>query len=1142
MNMLTTSKRQLLLFLLVALSIAPSANGFSVLLPHQACRTVPPPTLLYATEIDYTDDAAFDQSVDAILDAMYASSDRGMKAKAREFEDELQHTHAQTFWLTRIVNAWARSPDVRAVENAEFVLQEMKNLFQVGYDYVKPNTVTYNSVINCLAHSKDSRNAAERSEELIKEMWHLVETRENSFVRPSTITYSSVIKAWSKSDDYKNKGERAEALLRNQWHRYQLGNDKCKPDGRTYNNVVATWAHSKSNIGYERAKALVDEMWTLYNQEQDKEMKPNKVTMTFLLTSLAYASRNDPDAAKKADELVEEMWRLSKTQSDMKPNAIIYTTLIQVWTANRDRDAVNRVQALLNEMKERFYENGEPDFRPSLSAYALVMEKLVHAPLPDSADRAEALLQELWNRTDSGETFVHPNVDVYHFALQARARSKQRDAVEQAERLLYEMIARYRAGDRRVMPNVEVFTSILKAHANRRNMSCDPDKIQTLLEEMYKLQKEGVRRVAPDRKSMTTVMDLLTRKHERQCLLKAEEVLETMWKNAVGTGRPDSVTYLTIMSAWTKSREHDAVDRAEALYQDLWKRYDETGNKKVKPDTVVCNAMMTAYARSRRDDAVEKAQEIFDDMVRRHADGDSNIGPDTVSHNSLLNAMAKSKRAGSAEKAEEILRSMWREEAGNVKPNIVTISTVIDAWSHAKTPESPKRAQALLEEACERYKAGDETVKPNAFTYTPVVLAWSVSQDPKGPFKAEATLKRMCEEEIYPNKIVYGHVISSFGKLKSKEGAEHAEALLREQWKKLDAGYTSLKPDTIGCNTVIMAWANSQAEEAPERAQAILNEMLDRAGKGDRYVKPTRITYNAVLSVWSKSGRKDGAQQAQNLIEDLWNRHAKDNRIVCPDRINYINVMFAWARSGDEAVEKASAVMQTLWKRFEEGNNAMKPDSVAYASMMQVYLNSERHDTYDKAKEMIQEMKDRDVEFSTRLFGTYIKVLGTRPGTNDEIEGVFREMEQLSDQGKDCKPDTFLYNTALTNLARATEENGLKQAHTLLEKMWQRFEDTNDKQYKPDIISYTSLMRAHRRCGSGNDEIQKLVDEVHRRYEQGDSSFAPNHSLERIKTSLLENESTDESITLEVEDTVWIDDHGIIHYDGVSGAMHESLP
>ena len=180
----------------------------------------------------------------------------------------------------------------------------------------------------------------------------------------------------------------------------------------------------------------------------------------------------------------------------------------------------------------------------------------------------------------------------------------------------------------------------------------------------------------------------------------------------------------------------------------------------------------------------------------------------------------------------------------------------------------------MLDEAYAHYKAGDESDKPNSFIYFPII-------DPQGPFKAEAILERMQEEGCHTDKILYAHVIGSYSKLETRQGAEQAEALLRNQWNRLGNGsIKSLTPHTNLCNTITLAWANSQAveDEAPKRALGIFEEMVKRAAsRGDRFVTPTCTTYNVVLSFSSKSGNGQAsgsisaAQEAQNWMDDLWN-------------------------------------------------------------------------------------------------------------------------------------------------------------------------------------------------------------------------------------------------------------------------------
>jgi hypothetical protein len=187
--------------------------------------------------------------------------------------------------------------------------------------------------------------------------------------------------------------------------------------------------------------------------------------------------------------------------------------------------------------------------------------------------------------------------------------------------------------------------------------------------------------------------------------------------------------------------------------------------------------------------------------------------------------------------------------------------------------------------------------------------------------------------------------------------------------------------------------------------------------------------------------------------------------------------------------------------------------------MLHVLMNSETPDLYDRATALYQEMKDRDIQFTTRFFVAYVKALGSKTGTGDEIEEVFQEMEAFSKRGMDCKPDTFLYNSAITYLAKTSQENGIQRAHAILEEMWKRFEETSDKRYKPDITTYTFLLRALCRNGSisARTKAQKLVDEVEQRHADGDADFAHNSLFERIKVSMTEQtDFSEDSVVLDV--------------------------
>jgi len=52
-----------------------------------------------------------------------------------------------TVSFTSVIDAWAKSKDPDAPQRAEIVLNRMQELFKSGYPDMKPNTVSFNSVL-----------------------------------------------------------------------------------------------------------------------------------------------------------------------------------------------------------------------------------------------------------------------------------------------------------------------------------------------------------------------------------------------------------------------------------------------------------------------------------------------------------------------------------------------------------------------------------------------------------------------------------------------------------------------------------------------------------------------------------------------------------------------------------------------------------------------------------------------------------------------------------------------------------------------------------------------------------------------------------------------------------------------------------
>jgi pentatricopeptide repeat protein len=81
-----------------------------------------------------------------------------------------------------VVNALAKSGDANAVAHAEEVVRRVE-----GLDYVTPNTILYNSLIDCIVKSRHRYNSLQAENVLLK--MEQIHRSGNSNVRPNSYAY-----------------------------------------------------------------------------------------------------------------------------------------------------------------------------------------------------------------------------------------------------------------------------------------------------------------------------------------------------------------------------------------------------------------------------------------------------------------------------------------------------------------------------------------------------------------------------------------------------------------------------------------------------------------------------------------------------------------------------------------------------------------------------------------------------------------------------------------------------------------------------------------------------------------------------------------------------------------------------------------
>jgi pentatricopeptide repeat protein len=91
----------------------------------------------------------------------------------------------------RNTQAWAKSGYRGAATRADQLLDKMEAKYLAGDVDLKPNTFTYNAVINALAKSGEA-GAAARAERVLQNMVNRHKHGANGDVKPTTINFNTV--------------------------------------------------------------------------------------------------------------------------------------------------------------------------------------------------------------------------------------------------------------------------------------------------------------------------------------------------------------------------------------------------------------------------------------------------------------------------------------------------------------------------------------------------------------------------------------------------------------------------------------------------------------------------------------------------------------------------------------------------------------------------------------------------------------------------------------------------------------------------------------------------------------------------------------------------------------------------------------
>lgn len=338
------------------------------------------------------------------MEQIYSSSSSSQLQDHEEEEDE-REIKPTTYCVNSVLNAWSQAAAYTygkqasdAAHRAETILVRMEDLYRKGRIELKPNTISYNTVISAFARS-GAYKAAEKAEAILRHMDYLrksseievndddkIMSQKYSFqhIQPDAISFNAVIHAWARSK-HKYAPKRAEAILVHMGKLYSSGETNIRPDVTTYSTVINAWARSASTHG----KAF-----------EKEGISPAKNAEALLFRMLGDSSPNENNDGYEYN-----------TNPSAKPNLVVFNSVLNAWSKSSDLDGADRAYSLLQDMEQNKYISKGVEVKPDVYSYTCVIDAFAKRKDPKMAEELLNRMEDLYNST--GNINIKPNLKSY---------------------------------------------------------------------------------------------------------------------------------------------------------------------------------------------------------------------------------------------------------------------------------------------------------------------------------------------------------------------------------------------------------------------------------------------------------------------------------------------------------------------------------------------------------------------------------------------------------------------------------------------------------------------------------------------------------------------------------------------------------
>lgn len=568
---------------------------------------------------------AVEKAFGMVVSCWSKSSDPNAPDRAEQLLSVLQRNHNEGLWeakpnviiLSQVIDLWSKSKKPCAARKAKAIFDQFLNTTDVDS---RPNTITFNSMLNALANS-NTVDVVKDSEKILGQMYAL-RKKPGWDVEPnsrSIVSHMTCLAKLSKTNT--SYAMKAEELISSMLREVTSGNVRMMPDSFSFATAINAWVWSCADAATEGVLRLIDRMETLYF---DGIISSPPHAICYNTAVRFFIDSGDLWTANAVIGRMESAFLAGIKEA--APDRLTYAALLNAYAQSSDDSSHKHATELFSRQQHQAAA-GNAAAKPSTVCYNMVMASLAKSEKVTIRSQALQILDQMkiLSREDDN---VKPDTVSFSTAINILSKSPDKDASAKAIMLLTEMEARYKAGDQNAKPNLFSFNSVLNALSKTRTKAAAM-KAEELLLKMRHLSEmaPAFADVRPDLLSYTSVIEAWAGADAEIAPERAESILREMLEKGDNCIHPDVITYNKVLLAWVR---HSNPGKADALLREMEK------SSEVDPDGFSYKTVLLGWAK--KDDGATKAEEILNFLENRCLEGNIHLKPDKLCYRAVIAA------------------------------------------------------------------------------------------------------------------------------------------------------------------------------------------------------------------------------------------------------------------------------------------------------------------------------------------------------------------------------------------------------------------------------------------------------------------------------------------------------------------------